>query len=496
MTSLKKLEEIRDYNGGNRQTVGLSLETVGNFINKDKKLEIAINDAFDQHNALRKEFDAVLKMPEKDQITALSDGILNFYTPPTVNPYVPLAAKGPWIITTCGAVIHDSGGYGMLGQGQSPDDVLGAMSRKHVMANVMTASFSQKRLMGRLACEIGHNRPDSDRHPFTKFICMNSGSESVTVASRISDLNAKKLTDPGGKHEGKKIMFLGLRGGFHGRTDRPGQVSDSTMEKYQNLASFRDRQNLMTIPANDVQALENAFATAEQEGVFFEAMFIEPVMGEGNPGVAMTPEFYKAAREATQKMGSLLVVDSIQAGLRGTGTLSIVDYPGFENLPAPDMETYSKAINAGQYPLSILAMTEKAASLYITGIYGNTMTCNPRALDVACSVLDSVTPELRKNIVRQGHQFVEKLKALQEKHPDAITDVQGTGLLFCAHLNPKKYKVVGFGATEEYMRLNGIGVIHGGENALRFTPHFAITDDEVDLVIENVEKAIVEGPTV
>ena len=70
------------------------------------------------------------------------------------------------------------------------------------------------------------------------------------------------------------------------------------------------------------------------------------------------------------------------------GCLSIVDYPGFDGIEAPDFETYSKALNAGQYPLSVLAVSERAAGLYQKGIYGNTMTTNPRAMDVACAVLD------------------------------------------------------------------------------------------------------------
>ena len=63
--------------------------------------------------------------------------------------------------------------------------------------------------------------------------------------------------------------------------------------------------------------------------------------------------------------------------------LSIVDYPGFEGVEAPDMETYSKALNGGQYPLSVLAVNERAANLYRKGVYGNTMTTNPRAMDIA-----------------------------------------------------------------------------------------------------------------
>ena len=77
------------------------------------------------------------------------------------------------------------------------------------------------------------------------------------------------------------------------------------------------------------------------------ALFMEPVMGEGDPGMSVAPEFYAVARELTEAHGSLLLMDSIQAGLRATGDLSVVDYSGFERLGAPDMETYSKAMNAG-----------------------------------------------------------------------------------------------------------------------------------------------------
>ena len=90
-------------------------------------------------------------------------------------------------------------------------------------------------------------------------------------------------------------------------------------------------------------------------------------MGEGDPGRAVPPDFYAVARELTKAHGTFLLIDSIQAGLRAHGVLSIVDYPGFENLEAPDMETYSKALNGGQYPLSVLAVNERAAKVLCQG---------------------------------------------------------------------------------------------------------------------------------
>lgn len=487
---LEQLQAIRSKSG-ERRTLGLDDNTVCQFATRDPELSEAVNAATEEFEALERDFRELVRLPEHEQVEAIERHLVNFYPDDTVNPYVSLAARGPWIITTKGAVIHDNGGYGMLGFGHLPEPIISAMTKPQVMANVMTPNFSQLRLANALEREIGQRRADGC--PFTHFLAMNSGSESVSVATRITDVNAKILTDEGGRHAGKPIQKMSLAGGFHGRTGRAAQFSDSSLKGYRtHLATFRD-ERLITVEPNDVEALRAAFAHADSEGYFIEAFFMEPVMGEGNPGAAITPEFYAAARELTKAHGSLLLVDSIQAGLRSTGYLSIVDYPGFEGLEEPDMETYSKALNAGQYPLSILAMNERAASLYRKGIYGNTMTANPRAMDVGTAVLEMVTPEVRENIVERGKEFVEKLQALADELDGPITKVVGSGLLFSCELDPA-YKAYGTGSSEEFMRFHGIGVIHGGENSLRFTPHFSVTSEEVDLIVEHVRNAVVNGP--
>jgi acetylornithine/succinyldiaminopimelate/putrescine aminotransferase len=217
-------------------------------------------------------------------------------------------------------------------------------------------------------------------------------------------------------------------------------------------------------------------------------------MGEGDPGRSVPPAFYAAARELTRAHGALFLVDSIQAGLRANGVLSIVDYPGFEGLDAPDMETWSKALNAAQYPLSVLAVGAHAASLYRKGTYGNTMTTNPRALDVACAVLAELTPAVRANIRERGREAIARLEALKaELGGGLITRIQGTGLLFSCEL-AQSFKGYGAGSTEEWLRERGLGVIHGGENSLRFTPHFNVTSEELDLVFGLVRRALLEGP--
>ena len=75
--------------------------------------------------------------------------------------------------------------------------------------------------------------------------------------------------------------------------------------------------------------------------------------------------------------------------VRCTGALSIVDFPGFSTLDAPDFEVWAKAINAGQFPASLVALGPRArarrptytpATAYSRGFFAYTCrTGRPRA---------------------------------------------------------------------------------------------------------------------
>lgn len=492
MNLIEILKPLRSHAGAVR-TRGLDDATIERLAGRFPDLGEAVKAAAAQYAAIAAEFADLLELDEQAQIEAVQAGFVNFYPDDAVNPYIALAARGPWVVTLKGAVVHDSGGYGMLGLGHTPAALIEAMARPQVMANVMTPSLSQLRIVRALRKEIGHTRGGC---PYARFLCLNSGSESVSLAGRIADVNTKLHTDAGGRHAGKRVRRIAIKGAFHGRTELPALYSDSSRKAYlQHLASYQHHNDqLLTVEPYSIEGLRQVFAEAEKNNWYIEAMFLEPVMGEGDPGRAVPPEFYAAARELTKAHGTLLLVDSIQAGLRAHGVLSIVDYPGFEGLEAPDMETYSKALNGGQYPLSVLAVNERAAGLYRKGTYGNTMTANPRALDIASAMLGQLTPALRANVRERGKEFVDKINALKDELGNGlITKVQGTGLLFSCELDPM-FKCYGSGSTEEYMRERGIGVIHGGTNSLRFTPHFGVTSEEIDLVIEHIRHALLHGP--
>ncbi|NUN49315.1 MAG: aminotransferase class III-fold pyridoxal phosphate-dependent enzyme [Candidatus Brocadiae bacterium] len=284
MTILTKLQEIRDHSGP-RRTRGVPDDALAAFAGTDSSLVQAVDHALSLHRQLRQDQPALLAMAEAELVVHVQQGLVNFYKPETVNPYVALAAKGPWIVTTHGGVVHDNGGYGMLGAGHAPQFVIDAMARPQVMANIMTPSLSHLRLTQALRREIGHTRGGC---PYTHFLCLNSGSESVTLAGRLADVHTKLMTDPGAPHAGRKVKRISVKGSFHGRTELPALYSDSSRKTYAaHLGSYQHHAaQAITIDPYSIEQLEQAFADAEREGWHIEAMFLEPVMGEGDPGRA------------------------------------------------------------------------------------------------------------------------------------------------------------------------------------------------------------------
>jgi acetylornithine/succinyldiaminopimelate/putrescine aminotransferase len=476
------LVEMRN-SAGQRITHGLSDKYLARFA-KDPRLVEAIEKAYSVWSQL--DADTTYRMPEQACIDHAFARFQHLYPESTRQPYMPIASKGPWMVSMHGAVVHDSGGYGMLGFGHNPTHILNAMGQEQVMANHMTPSLSHATFTDALRNEIGRSR---DECPFESFICLNSGSEANEMVLRLVDMHAGRAAN------GRKVHNLVVEGSFHGRTLAASFLTDTTADAYRTnkarvVTQMQELNYTLTCPPNDIETLHHWFERCKNENCWIQCVYLEGVMGEGNPGLALSPEFYMAARELTWKYDAALCIDSIQAGMRTTGNLSICDYPGFEKLPPPDFETYSKALNAGQFPLSVVALNPRGASWYRHGIYGNTMTGNPRACEVATAVLGSMTPELRQNIRDMGAYFVDRYSALMDEIPEIIR-VNGTGLLFQVKID-EQIPVTAMDGIERILRLRGINVIHGGTNALRFTPNFDITREEADMQIEHVRDVILE----
>jgi len=123
---MEALRAIREF-AGSRQTVGIDDAALVSFLEKDETLAEALLEACRSHQSLQSQFPELLAGDEREASEALQADFVNFYPANTVNPNIALTARGPWIVTSHGAVLHDSGGYGMLGLGHSPRAIMEAM---------------------------------------------------------------------------------------------------------------------------------------------------------------------------------------------------------------------------------------------------------------------------------------------------------------------------------------------------------------------------------
>lgn len=476
-----QLGKIRSAHGKN-PIASLPDDVILEKLESEELLRTALSRSFEVFENLKVQYPEFIGLDIKECIRKINTNILSFYSADANTPYIPISSAGPWVVTFHGGIIYSSGGYGILGFGHNPDFLIAALSRQQTMANIMTPSFTQYRITNVLRGKIKR------KSVYDKFAFMNTGSEANSVAARISDAHAKILTEPGARHFGKEIKYLALEGSFHGRTYDAAQASSSSYKSYKNyLASFRANNKLVTVEPNNLESLQNAFDDAQKNNVYFEMMFMEPVMGEGRAGYSITPEFYNLARKLTKETETLLLIDSIQAGLRCHGVLSFIDYPGFQNIDPPDFETFAKAINCGQYPISILAMNSSTAEYYKTGTYGNTMTGNPRGLEVSAEILERITPELERNIVDRGKELKQEFINIMQEFPGLVQEILGEGLLLSIKINPQ-YPVEGLNGIEQIIRENGVNVIHSSGNRLRFTPWFLISSNEINLLTSVLRK--------
>jgi hypothetical protein len=144
MGIIDQLRELREF-GGKPRTIGLDDASIERMAASDPLLGQAVAEAVARHQELRADLADFLKLDEAEQLTQAQAGFVNFYPDDAINPYLPAAARGPWIVTLKGAVVHDNGGYGMLGFGHNDAAILEALGRPQVMANVMSPSVAQLR---------------------------------------------------------------------------------------------------------------------------------------------------------------------------------------------------------------------------------------------------------------------------------------------------------------------------------------------------------------
>jgi acetylornithine/N-succinyldiaminopimelate aminotransferase len=213
------------------------------------------------------------------------------------------------------------------------------------------------------------------------FLC-NSGAEAIECALKV----ARKRRQGG--------EFVVTQGGFHGRT--MGALSATPQEEKQ--APFAPLvPGFRVVPRNDAAAL--TAAVTEDTA----AVLLEPIQGES--GIhPLDPEVLRAAREACDEHGALLIFDEIQCGMGRTGTLWAHEQLGVR----PDVMTVAKGLGGG-LPVGACVTSRDAADVLGPGDHGSTFAGGP----VVAAAANVVTGDGFLDTVRErGDRLAAGLREL------------------------------------------------------------------------------------
>ena len=229
----------------------------------------------------------------------------------------------------------------------------------------------------------------------------NSGTEANEAAVKL----VRRIAGPG------RPVIVAAERSFHGRT--MGALALTGKESLR--APFGPfGLTVRFVPYGDAAALRAAV------GADVAAVFLEPGLGEG--GVVPAPEGYlRAAREACDHAGALLVLDEIQSAIGRTGAWFAHQAAGVR----PDVLTLAKGLGGG-LPIGACIGLGAAGGGFAKGDHGSTFGGNPVACAAALTVLEVIE---RDGLLAQVTAVGEHLAAgLREVSHPLVSGVRGLGL--------------------------------------------------------------------
>jgi acetylornithine aminotransferase len=293
----------------------------------------------------------------------------------------------------------------------------------------------------------------SGKENFQLFLC-NSGAEANENSLKLASFVTGR----------KKI--ISFTGSFHGRTSLAVAATDNPSI----VAPVNETDNIIFLPFNDEQALQDQFAKA---GDTIAAVIIEGIQGVGGIRVASN-SFLQSIRSLCDKHGALYIADSVQCGYGRTGQFFAHDAAGV------DADIYSMAKGMGNgFPIGGILIAPHIAPKY--GMLGTTFGGNHLACAAALAVVEVMDNEnLLENAASNGTYLVEALSKIPQ-----LQNIRGRGLM------------IGFDVPDEIKDLRKVLLqefkVFTGEakpNVIRLLPSLAITKQEIDIFLERLQKAI------
>jgi|BarGraNGADG00312_1021997.scaffolds.fasta_scaffold01393_4 acetylornithine/N-succinyldiaminopimelate aminotransferase len=287
--------------------------------------------------------------------------------------------------------------------------------------------------------------------PGSRCFFANSGAEANEGALKL----ARKYHYLRGDPREKVVCLLGA---FHGRTM-------ATLSATGQPAKWEPFGPVMPgfshVPLNDAVAL---LAEIDENTA---AVVLEPVQGEGGIHV-LEKDFIKAAREACDRTGAVLIVDEIQSGMGRTGTFFALEQSGV----TADVVTIAKGLANGVPAAAFMARGEFGEVLS-PGEHGTTFGGGFLACAAAHTTVKTILDEgLADNSAKIGALLFDRLLEMAATVP-IVTEVRGRGLMLAVQLDREIAWDVVLGCMSKGVLVNNVS-----PSAVRMLPALILTEED------------------
>ncbi len=377
-------------------------------------------------------------------------------------------------------------GFGVAAAGHANADVARAVADQvhrlpHALGDVHPAELKVELLehLARLA-------PGD----LSRGILAANGSDAVEAALKTATLATGR---PG---------IVAFEGGYHGLGYGALAVTHADRfrapfrrQLYQGVR-FAPFPSATAVPGNEVnattgQSLEvvRHHVLAAQAGADpVGAIIVEPIQGRG--GIIVPPDdFLAALRSLCDELGLVLILDEIYTGLGRTGRWFACEH----HAVVPDILVLGKAL-AGGLPLSIALGTPPVMDAWPASegeaIHTSTFLGNPVTCAAALAQLNQIDHlGLVGRAATLGERMVERFGGWVAE--GLVSSTRGRGLMQAVVPSGPAAAARAEAASADALQ-HGVIVLSEGD-AVAFTPPLVITEAQLDMALDVVERSLIEG---
>lgn len=290
----------------------------------------------------------------------------------------------------------------------------------------------------------------------------------------------------------ERPFFVSFIGGFHGRVSSALQL---TCSKYVQIDGYERSGYFVHIPFNGGLDYLKELIGCKFRGDQINAVFLEFVQGEGGI-VPADPIWIAELIDFCKEYDIKVVDDEIQTGLGRTGKMWACQYYGI----VPDILVTSKALGGGLPIAAFIVDAEMINDNLEKGWDSETFYAPPLSCVAALATIEAIEKEnMVGNAAKIGEILGWRLKKIANKFPQYFK-IRGLGLMwgleFILNGKPDQVSRDKFlkRAVEEGLLVMGAGRGIPTKNpSVRFMPPLCITKDEINMVMNKVEKILLHS---